>query len=222
MVHVMLESYDLTADYLYDELRKYVKPGMRVAVVAFSFRDTQVRDEADWDALYSADGGKYYAGIAGPFAAYGIPAENIVFVNYFKDTKNSAAEKIRNADILYFLGGLPDKTTERIEEFGLRDILLQHKGIFMGYSAGALIQLAEYHLSPDGDYPEFAYYDGLPYLRDFYLEVHYEGNEIQQKAIRRVLGEKGKRVYATADAAAAMIIAENEIRLLGDVTTFEP
>lgn len=33
----------------------------------------------------------------------------------------------------------------------------------------------KYHFSPDDDYPEFKYYEGLPYLNDFYLEVHYEG-----------------------------------------------
>lgn len=37
---------------------------------------------------------------------------------------------------------------DRIKEFDLYDILMQHDGILMGYSAGAVIQLAEYHCLP--------------------------------------------------------------------------
>ena len=62
----------------------------------------------------------------------------------------------------------------------------------MGYSAGALVQLAEYHLSPDTDYPRFTYQKGIPYLHGFYLEVHYEGTEEQNASIERVLAERGK------------------------------
>ncbi len=40
--------------------------------------------------------------------------------------KKSAAEKIRNADIIYFLGGLPDRMMDRIKEFELIDVLTQH------------------------------------------------------------------------------------------------
>ena len=50
----------------------------------------------------------------------------------------------------------------------------------------------KYHLSPDDDYPEFKYYEGLPYLNDFYLEVHYEGTSEQDESIQRVLAERGK------------------------------
>lgn len=112
--------------------------------------------------------------------AYGISENNISFVNYFADTKESAAAKILSSDIVYFLGGLPDRMMDRINEFDLYNILLNHKGITMGYSAGAVIQLSEYHLSPDDDYPEFKFYNGIPYIKDFYLEVHYEGTEAQQ------------------------------------------
>ena len=40
-------------------------------------------------------------------------------------------------------------------------------------------ELSFSYLSPDDDYPEFKYYEGLPYLNDFYMEVHYEGTAVQ-------------------------------------------
>lgn len=221
MVNILLEGYDIDASWLYDEFKNYIKPENSVAIVAFSFRDSVVCSRKDWDALYSKKCGKYYSGIVEAFASYGIPENKITFLNYFTDTKLSAAQKIAEADIIYFPGGLPDRMMERIKEFDLREVLLKHDGVVMGYSAGAVIQLAEYHLSPDDDYPAFAYYEGLPYLKDFYLEVHYEDTEVQNECIRRVIAERGKTVYATALGSGAIIVERGVVTLLGDVRVFK-
>lgn len=220
MINILLEGYDIDASWIYNELKNYIKPHHSVAVVAFSFRDSQVKTLLDWNALYSKENGRYYGGIVGGITAYGIPEENISFINYFTDTRESAAQKIKTADIIYFLGGLPDRMMDRIREFDLYNVLMAHNGILMGYSAGAVIQLAEYHLSPDEDYPEFKYFEGLPYLNDFYMEVHYEGTEVQDEAIRRVLSERGKTVYATAVRSGAILVDNGNIKLIGDVKIF--
>lgn len=220
MINILLEGYDIDADWLRDDLKKYIEPTHSVAVVAFSFRDNRVKSIEDWNLLYSKESGKFYAGIIGGFEFYGIPERNITFVNYFEDTKETAAQKIANADIIYFLGGLPDRMMDRIKEFELYDILMNHNGIVIGYSAGAVIQLSEYHLSPDDDYPEFQYYKGLPYLNDFYLEVHYKGTEIQNALIQRVIVERGKPVYATAAGAGAILIDNGSVKLIGNVKAF--
>ena len=220
MVNILLEGYDIDAPWLYDELKKYIQPTHRVVVIAFSFRDSRVKSLDDWNVLYSKDNGRFYGGIVGSFAAYGVSDDNVSFINYFTDTKESAKIKIENADIIYFLGGLPDRMMERIKEFDLQDVLMSHDGIVMGYSAGAVIQLAEYHLSPDDDYPEFKYYEGLPYLNDFYLEVHYEGKDAQKAAIQKVLEERKKTVYATAIMKGAILVDNGIIKLLGDVEEY--
>lgn len=221
MINILLEGFDVDAPWLYNELKKYIKPSHSVAIVAFSFRDSRVKALSDWNTLYSKDGGKLYNGIVGGFKAYGIAEDNIRFINYFIDTKESAKQKIKEADIVYFLGGLPDRMMERIKEFDLHNILLQHGGIVMGYSAGAVIQLEEYHLSPDEDYSDFGYYEGLPYLDNFYLEVHYEGTAVQNESIKRVLTERGKTVYATVLGSGAIMVDNGSIKLLGDVKIFE-
>lgn len=221
MVNILLEGYDTALPWLYDELKNYIKPTHSVAVVAFSFRNSRVRSLADWNKLYSKENGFFYGGIVDGFKAYGIREDNITFINYFSDTKESAARKIESADIVYFLGGLPDRMMGRINEFELYDILMKHDGIVMGYSAGAVIQLAEYHLSPDDDYPEFGYYDGLPYLNGFYLEVHYENTDVQNEAIQRVLAERKKTVYATSFNKGAILVDNGQIKLLGEVKVFQ-
>ena len=221
MVNILLEGYEIDAPWLYEELKKYIKPIHKVAVVAFSFRDSRVKSLADWNVLYSKENGRFYSGIVGGFTSYGIPEENISFVNYFADTKESAKQKIETADIVYFLGGLPDRMMDRIKEFDLQDILMKHQGIVMGYSAGAVIQLAEYHLSPDDDYPEFGYYEGLPYLKNFYLEVHYEETASQKAAIEKVIAERKKTVYATSLLKGAILVDNGNVQLLGDVKEYK-
>ncbi len=221
MINILLEGYDITAPYIYDELKKYIKSDHKAAVVALSFRDTRVSSQADWNLLYGKENGRFYGGIVGGLSNYGIPEDNISFINYFADTKESAKKKIKDADIIYFLGGLPDRMYARIKELDLQDVLMQHDGIVMGYSAGAVIQLEEYHLSPDDDYPEFDYYPGLPYLKDFYLEVHYEGTATQNAAIKKVLAERKKRVYATALMNGAILVDNGSIKTLGDVKIFD-
>ena len=64
------------------------------------------------------------------------------------------------------------------------------------------------------------YYEGLPYLNDFYLEVHYEGTLEQDESIQRVLAERGKTVYATAVRAGAILVDNGNLKLLGDVKVF--
>ena len=220
MINILLEGYRFDANWLYGTLKNYIMPHHRVAVVALSFRDSRVKNANDWNTLYGRENGSLYRSICGAFSAYGIGEESITFINYFTDTSEAAEEKIKNADILFFPGGVPDKMTERIKELGLYGVLCEHNGIVMGYSAGALVQLSEYHLSPDHDYPVFAYYKGLPYLDGFYLEVHYEGTDIQNEAIKRVNAERCKPVYATSLMKGAIIVHNGKIQALGDVFVF--
>lgn len=221
MVNILLEGYDIAVPWLRDELERYIRPEYRVTIVAFSFRDG-VSSVEDWAALYGRENGKYYGGIIRGFLEYGMAEENIRFINYFSDDHETAKKAVEEADIVYFPGGLPDRMMERIEEFELYETLRRFDGIVMGYSAGAVIQLAEYHLSPDDDYPEFGYYSGIGYMNEFYLEVHYEDAPLQNAAIRRVLKERGKTTYATYAGAGAIIVDSGDVRLLGDVRTFEP
>ncbi|MCH5198506.1 MAG: Type 1 glutamine amidotransferase-like domain-containing protein [Oscillospiraceae bacterium] len=219
-VNILLEGYDIDALWLYGDLKEYVSPESKVAIIAFSFRDEKVRSADDWEKLFSREQGCYYGGIVNSLKAYGLNEEQISFINYFSDSRESAAKKIENADILYFPGGLPDRMMERIKEFGLYDAILHHSGIFLGYSAGAVIQLKEYHLSPDKDYSEFSYYEGFPFIEDFYLEVHYQGTEEQNNSIERILFERKKPVYALEAFSGAIIVDNGKIKTIGKVKEF--
>ncbi len=105
---------------------------------------------------------------------------------------------------------------DRLIEFDLVNEIKKHDGIVMGYSAGAMIQLSEYHISPDNDYPVFSYNTGLGFIDSFGIEVHFQDTEIQNICIEKFRTEKKKPVYAIGDYGA-VIVSGTEIQMIGDV-----
>lgn len=220
MVNILFDCPNI--DDFYNDLKDYFSPTTTVAVVAFSFYDDYVRDSASWERVYGKGVGRCYFETVDSFRPFGVPEENITFINYFTDTRETAIQKLKEADVIYFTGGLPDRMMDRIKDFDLCDILLHHRGIVMGYSAGAVIQLAEYHLSPDADYPAFGYYEGLPYLDGFSIEVHYENKDCQNESVKRVLAERQHTVYVMHTAGGGVIVEDGRIRTVGRVDILQP
>ena len=219
MINILFDCPNI--DDFYDDLKHLFGTHTRVCVIAFSYYDDYVYDAKSWEKVYGKDLGNCYFETVDSFAPFGVKAENISFINYFADTRESALEKIKSADVLYFTGGLPDRMMDRIRDFQLEEAIMQHNGIVMGYSAGAVIQLKEYHLYPDGDYTDFGYYEGLPMLKDFYLEVHYRGLDVQDESVKRCLLERGKPVYVTQDRGGGILVENGKIKLIGRVYLHE-
>jgi peptidase E len=219
MVNILFDCPN-TQDFV-PELGRYFRKGDKVAVVAFSFYDNYVYDAESWERVFGKGGNCYYETVDG-LAPFGITPDDISFINYFTDTKESAKRKIKEADVIYFTGGLPDRMMDRIREFELEEILLAHRGVVMGYSAGAVIQLNEYHLYPDGDYKDFGYYKGLPYLSGFGIEVHYEYKPEQDESIRRFLKERGVTTYVTHTRSGGIVIDNGEVKVIGKVDVYKP
>lgn len=219
MVNILFDCPNL--DDFKEELREYFSEDSRVAIVAFSFYDDYVYDAASWEKVYGRGLGNCYFETVDALSAFGVSKENITFINYFTDTHESARDKIKNANVVYFTGGLPDRMMDRIKEFNLLDTLREFDGIAVGYSAGAVIQLAEYHLYPDGDYKDFGYYEGLDYLNSLYLEVHYEFKPEQNESIRRVLAERNLPVYVTHTRRGGVVVDNGRIKIIGKVDVYE-
>ncbi len=218
MVNMLFSLYNFHESWAKDIVSKYINSNDKVSIIPFSFGE-KISSDKDWQNAYSKDNGRYYESVAVPFLNYGIKEENINWINYFKDTKENAKVKIRNSNIIFFTGGLPDKMMLRLIEFNLIDDIENFTGVIIGSSAGAMIQIAEYHITPDEDYNIFTYNTGLNLIKDFGIEVHYEGTSIQNKYIDKVLGEKRDKVYAITNTGG-IIVDNKRITLLGDTQTF--
>lgn len=219
MVNILFDCPNL-ADFK-EELSPYFSPDSRVAVVAFSYYDDDVYDAITWERVYGRGVGNCYFETVDDLAVFGVKEENVVFINYFTDTKETARQKIEDANVVYFTGGLPDRMMDRIRDFDLVEPLRAFDGVVVGYSAGAVIQLSEYHLYPDGDYTDYGYYEGLGYVDDLYLEVHYEYKPEQDISIQRVLSERTLPVYVTHTRLGGVVLDHGKVQIVGKVDLYE-
>ena len=106
---------------------------------------------------------------------------------------------------------------ERIMSLNILNDIKNHQGVVMGFSAGAMIQLDEYHISPDKDYPCYCYGKGCGLFHGFGIEVHYDKkDELQNMSIDRFISERQKPVYAISDDGA-LIVSNGQIQVVGNV-----
>ncbi|MFZ5353136.1 MAG: Type 1 glutamine amidotransferase-like domain-containing protein [Bacillota bacterium] len=219
MINILLSQYNFHEEWIKDTILKYISSNDKVVVIPFAFSERWISNNDEWQNAYSRSFGKYYGEIVDPFVQLGISEDNIIWLNYFEHSEEEMKSIIENSDIAFLTGGLPEMAVLRVLEKGLANSIAGRR-IVMGASAGALMQLENYHVSPDEDYTEFMYFPGLGLIKkDFYIEVHYEDTNIQNKCIKRVLKEKTDLVYGIKDNGA-IIIEDGTILLLGDVITF--
>lgn len=216
MINILANSYTIDADWCYGEFSKHIKPDSKVLIIPFSFSDEQIYSNETWDEHYNELKGIYYNGVMEPFERYDVKPENITWLNYFDDSKKSAQEIVSNADVLYFTGGMPDKMMARLHDFNLLRLIEKHKGVIIGFSAGALIQLEIYHLSPENDYQRFRYCNGMKMIKNFNIEVHYNASKVQLESIKRVIKDTKKPVYAIEDEGA-LIVDNDKVIPVGKV-----
>ena len=195
MVNMLFSLYNFDESWAKEIVSKYISPNDKVLIIPFSFGD-DISCDKEWQNSYNITNGKYYESVVTPFVNYGVKEENISWINYFKDTEENAKGKIKESNIIFFTGGLPDKMMSRLIKFDLVDDIENFTGVIIGSSAGAMVQIAEYHITPDDDYNAFSYNAGLNIIKNFDIEVHYEGTEMQNKYIKKVLKEKRNKIYA--------------------------
>lgn len=217
MTNVLLNIYEFQAPWAMEYLQSILHGDQQVAILTVS-HGNEIPDGTAWKNLYDP-GKEIYRVLTGAFGAYGIPAEQIHFVSWFHDTPDTALEKIGEADVLFLTGGLPDVFYDRLEQWGLVEPIRLFPGIVMGCSAGAMVQMTEYHITPDEDYDSYGYYPGLGLLDGFEPEVHYAASPVQKESIARYLHERGKTVYAMTNRGG-LLIENGQITKLGDVTEF--
>lgn len=130
---------------------------------------------------------------------------------------------LNSANVLLFTGGMPDKALERLREKHIFNFIHDFKGVVFGYSAGAIMQMKENFISPDDDYPQLLFMNGLGLVdNNFFIEVHYEANEIQMELLQSIADEKCKIIYAISNNGAIIVDETNDVKLYGDVTVFYP
>jgi len=220
MVNLLLSLYNFDEDWCYTVLKYIIKENHSVLIIPFSYHDDWLKDEFDWDKAFNNQYGTHYKEIVSPFLSYGIDENNIKWMNQFKDSIDLMKAKIKKSDIIFFTGGYPDKMFDKLKKYDLIDILESFDGIMIGSSAGAMVQISEYHVTKDLDYDRFDYYNGLDIIKDFDIEVHFENTELQNLSILRCISEKKKPVYSISNDGAVLVI-NGKVYTLGNAKKWD-
>ncbi len=218
-MNILLNLDNFNENFIKPYLKDYINRKMKVLIVPFSFHEDYIKTPEEWNNEFKFQRGKAYKKLVEPFLDYGIVEDNINFLNYFLDNRETAKIKLNNSDIIYFQGGYPDKLMKRLEQFNIVDDIRNFKGIIMGASAGAMVQFKEYHLTPDDDYYEYNYYNGLGFIDDFEIEVHYRNTLEQRESMRRYFSERRKKIYAVGNEGA-IVYNKGTVKTFGDVTLY--
>ena len=206
MINVLLSTYDFNNEICFNRLRGIIKPDMKVCVIPYSHVNIVYEDEELFDKMYNFDNGYELDYIARPYHDYGISRDQIRVLNPFRDNKNMMAYKILTSDILFFTGGDPVKAMKRLEP--IRDILDMFKGIVMGGSAGAMVQVQEFVMCGEGY--SYSYHNGLGFIKyDLEPIVHFEFEDHIIKLVCRSLRERPQhRLIPLKDGDCAIFYSE--------------
>lgn len=201
-------------------LEKYLA-GKKVFILAFSFAAEYIHSSEEWIQAYGQPEGEYYRPMLKALTSYGVREEEISWGNYFEDSPRALQAKINEAEVLFLPGGAPDEFFDRLKEKNLIDAIQQFNGTILGFSAGAMVQIQDFHITEDDHYKEYSYHEGLDLLTDFDVEVHFEKDDsTMQVSIQRCLKEKKKVVYGIGNAGA-VIVEGDSILTLGEVEKYE-
>lgn len=218
-VHVLMNSGEIDSKWVYPELKNKIRPTDEVCVLALSFFD-DTNNIDDWNKQFKKGMGIWYRANTDVFFRYGLKENQIHWVNYFTDSWETILNKIRYSNILMIPGGAPDLFMKRIRSLKLKKVLKEYRGLIIGYSAGAMVQLDNYHITPDRDYPDFSYQNGFGSITGFDIEVHYHASNHQKEYIQKVLSEKKCDIYAIYEDGG-VIVEKNAIRMFGRVDKYE-
>jgi cyanophycinase-like exopeptidase len=214
MTNILMSRGILNKPFIVSQVSQYIKKTDKVLIIAFSFFENQFKDQETYFNYYST-GGEYYIKMVEAFLPYGIKENQIEWLYYYKDNESTAIKKIENADIIYFPGGSPILMMNRIYEYKIKEALESPHKVFIGSSAGAMIQLDHYHISKDNEHPKFSYEEGLNLISGISIEVHYRRRKKQKSALRKVNRAFRHPIIAIPDEGA-VIIDDESVKLLGN------
>lgn len=190
--NILINYYNFDGEWARPHLEKLLKNRPRVLILPLAYREKQAWDNESWLCIYGKHGEKY-GNVICPFLAYGYGEEELDWLNPYSDS--DFLSQVEQAQMLFFTGGMPEKAIARLADLGLTKAVENFDGIVAGASAGAMLQLDRYHITPDDDYDEYGIWRGLGLVKGFDLEVHYLASPLQDECASRAHREHGLPVY---------------------------
>ena len=225
MYSILLSDYEKGMKLVDKDLKKIIKDNYKAVIIAWTF-PTEIDYETFNNKWFKKDERRYNKYVDS-LINLGLKEENITILNcYDKDNIPQFKRIIDDSDILVLTGGNPEMLYSKVvQETELLYNIKHYKGIIIGFSAGAELQLKRYFITAKNNYYKyFAFYDGFGVLDDpFYFDVHSINNKYYLNKLQKIANEKGKKVYAIYNDGAMIYNRETrDLKILGNVSTFLP
>ena len=225
MYSILLSEYEKGMELVEKKLIKIVNSEQKAVIISWTF-PTEINKKT-FDEEWFPKGGRRYNKYVGSLLKLGIKEENIAVLNcYDKENFKNFKKIIDDSDILVITGGNPEMLYSKVtQETEILYNIKHYKGIIIGFSAGADLQLKRYFITAKNNYYKyFAFYDGFGVLDDpFYIDVHSIKNKRYLDKLQKVANDKKKNVYAIFNDGGIIYNRDsNESELFGNVLTFEP
>lgn len=155
--------------YAKEELEKILDENTKI----LCFSGANIRWQID-NREELLQGGNYYNEQYKPFEEFNVSKDHFYIVHPTDDIDIVRA-KFKYADVILLSGGAMESLEILLKEFDLWNLIKIVDKHVIGVSAGALIQLDKYNITPyiDADYDYYDTCTGLGLLKDVRLIVHY-------------------------------------------------
>ena len=186
-------------DDVFEELECKISPNTKVLVVPFATDES--RYESWIESLQQA-----FTRI--PNVSLGLLHEKL--------SKEDMINMIEEYDVLYMIGGQPERLLQVILDKELTAAISSFPGLMIGYSAGALAFCTDCILTKDEDYPDTIILQGLG-LVDFSVEVHYRPESDEELLTL----SKDRTIYALPDGSAILYKNDTIHTRINEIITFK-
>ena len=176
-----------------------------------------VSDESGWEQYFGANG-ILRRKITTALQQAGAAPTKIDFHRYLSNEKVTLSDY----SCLILPGGDVELGCNRLTAMSLDKQLVDYQGTIIAYSAGALLLLEQFFLSPNYYYTSFSTRNGLGILHgNFALEVHYDGSEQMNRYIRQGVETLHRSVYAIGNDGAINVNDDYSVTVIGNVVRFD-
>lgn len=165
-----------------------------------------------------SQGGRYYKEQYEPFKDLNIIEDNFYIVKP-QDDKEIVKSKLHNCDIIFLAGGHMSVLEYILKQFEVWNLLKIYDKHIIGVSAGALIQLDHYDITPYID-EEYNYYEkcnGLGLIKNMRLIVHYNDNyDKHHEILKHITDEIVTEMSISNKDIMLVALSNNEGMLVND------
>lgn len=145
------------------------------------------------------------------------PKLNLVLLDS-KINVHDGINLLKQADIIYLLGGNPFKQLDYLRQTKYDEIVKNSNALIIGVSAGTMNLAIKSYYSKDDDYPESVIYNGLGIV-DVTIDPHFDINNVEQLNEIKINSKKIKIIGLPNELA--IVISDDKLKYIGIAYVFE-